>query len=120
MDKSRELTRKPIIAVDFDGTLCEDRYPNIGPPHFPLIELLKKYREGYTLILWTCRQGKQLHDAIWWSGEQGIQFDYVNENTEEVLNAFDGIDTRKIFADLYIDDKSNKPVSLDEIENVLD
>lgn len=112
--------RKQIIAVDFDGTLCESKFPGIGEPKWELIELLKKYRQDNILILWTCRAGKDLDDAIWWCGEHGLQFDYVNENTRENLEKYGGRDNRKIYADLYIDDKSAHPSSLGKIEDILD
>ena len=47
-----------IIAVDFDGTLCENRYPEIGKPNEKVINyLIKRQKEGDKLILWTCRCG---------------------------------------------------------------
>lgn len=96
-----------IIAVDFDGTLCEDMYPFIGSPNFQLIDKLKQMQKaGDKLILWTCRVGKLLDDAVRWCKEEhGLIFDAVNENLPE-LTAMYGGDTRKIFADKYMDDRS--------------
>ena len=95
-----------IIAVDFDGTLCENKWPEIGEPNKELIAYLKKRQEaGDKLVLWTCRVGEILDNAVAWSAEQGIIFDAVNENLPEVVSSF-GTDTRKIFANEYIDDRN--------------
>lgn len=111
---------KTIVAVDFDGTLCSNRFPDIGEPNQRLIDLLLTYRRDCTLILWTCRAGKALDDALWWCGERGLQFDYVNENTREVIDRFGGQDTRKLYADLYIDDRTLDRRDYGQIEDILD
>ncbi len=99
---------KRIIAVDFDGTLCEDCYPLIGKPNTPLFEYLFECRAmGDRIILWTCRTGQYLEEAIKWCEEEmGFIFDAVNENLPEVIEKFGG-DTRKVVADEYIDDKNS-------------
>ena len=95
-----------IIAVDFDGTLCKNAWPDIGEPNWELIELLKKRQaEGDKLILWTCRTGKQLVNASKWCSERGLIFDALNDNLPESIEMF-GNNSRKVFADMYIDDKS--------------
>lgn len=107
MGEKRKYT---IYAVDFDGTLCENVYPGIGAPNLALIEHLKKRRrQGNKIILWTCREGERLLKAVDWCWEHGLAFDAVNENLPEMIE-WHGNDCRKIFADVYIDDKSvNKP-----------
>lgn len=96
--------KNKIIAVDFDGTLCANRYPEIGFANCELIHYLKEQQElGAKLILWTCRSGQILDDALRWCYEMGLEFDAVNENLPEIIEAF-GSDTRKIFANEYIDD----------------
>lgn len=103
------MTNK-IIAVDFDGTLCKNNYPDIGEPNTKLINYLKTIKEdGNKLILWTCRKNEKLTDAVKWCKEKGLIFDAVNENLQESIKFFDG-DSRKIFADIYIDDKSHKDI----------
>lgn len=98
-----------IIAVDFDGTLCENKWPEIGKPNNELITYLKEQKAaGAKLILWTCRVSEILEEAVKWSAEQGLLFDAVNENLPEVLQWMGG-DTRKVFANEYIDDR-NVPV----------
>lgn len=95
-----------IYAIDFDGTLCENKWPEIGVPNTQLIEFLKAEQEkGNKLILWTCRVDEKLSDAIRWSAEQGLIFDAVNENLPESKAKFGG-DPRKIFAHVYIDDRA--------------
>ncbi len=98
---------KMIIAVDFDGTLFEDDYPNIGRPIWNTINFCKNaQKNGDILILWTCRCGEDLKEAVEACAYIGLKFDYVNENCKEHLALFGGQDTRKIYADMYIDDKS--------------
>ncbi len=94
-----------IIAVDFDGTLCRNCYPEIGEPNLKLIAILKNLHEkGCKLILWTCRCGELLEEAVQWCEQFRIPFDAVNENVEENLKKY-GTDPRKVFADVYIDDR---------------
>lgn len=103
-----------IIAVDFDGTLCESRWPNIGTPNKKLIKRLIDLRsQGHKIILWTMRTNKPmeiqgetrdlLYEAIDFCEQQGLVFDSVNEPDEVNAKAF-GNDSRKIYADIYIDD----------------
>lgn len=98
-----------IFAVDFDGTLCENNFPNIGAPIPQVIEFVKRQKaDGNIIILWTCRTGQRLSDALAWCKNQGLIFDYINENVKENVVMYGG-DTRKIFADVYIDDKTLLP-----------
>lgn len=101
------MANEKIYAVDFDGTLCRgSRYPTIGAPNYYLIEFLKERRnQGDIVILWTCREGKLLEDAVNWCKKYGLEFDYINENTEQSKKTF-GNDCRKIFANYYIDDRN--------------
>jgi hypothetical protein len=100
------LHRNKIIAVDFDGTLCENKWPEIGEPNWDLIQYLADERRdhGAKIILWTCREGRELVDALVWCMHKGMIFDAVNENLPEIIEEFSG-DCRKIFANEYIDDK---------------
>ena len=96
-----------IIAVDFDGTLCENQYPEIGKPNSVLIDDLKMRKDnGAKIILWTCRVGDRLEQAIDWCQEQGLIFDAVNQNLPEIVESFGG-DCRKVFAHEYIDDRNS-------------
>lgn len=100
-----------IYAVDFDGTLCESNFPEIGEPNKTLISrLIKRKNKGHKIILWTCRVGERLREAVDWCKQFGLEFDAVNENLPEIVAEWGG-ESRKIFADVYIDDKAvNKPV----------
>ena len=99
-----------VYAVDFDGTLCEECYPDIGKPNDKLIEwLIDQRANGAKLILWTCREGEPLEEAVRWCKALGLEFDAVNENLSELKELW-GNDTRKIGATLYIDDKSYNPL----------
>lgn len=62
-----------IIAVDFDGTLSMGPYPEIGNPKPYAVEMMNKLKDdGHYIILWTCRRGERLEDALNWLLEQGI------------------------------------------------
>ncbi len=98
--------KNKTIAVDFDGTLCTNKYPDIGLPNVTLIERLIKLKENNTIILWTCRNGNKLNSAVEWCKSHGLEFDYVNENSELTLAKYNYEDSRKITADIYIDDKA--------------
>ena len=94
------------IAVDFDGTLCENAWPDIGEENRELInKLIEERKNGNTVILYTCRKGNELEEAVEWCKDRGLIFDYINENTQEHIE-WAGGDTRKIYADIYIDDKA--------------
>ena len=93
------------IAVDFDGTIVEDAYPNIGKPQVFAFETLKKLQEqGHRLILWTYRSGKRLDEAVSFCEKKGLTFYAVNKSFPEEEN--DGKISRKILADLFIDDRN--------------
>lgn len=98
-----------IFAVDFDGTLCEACWPEIGKPNERLIDFLIGTRQlGNKVILWTNRDGEQLQAAVDWCKEKGLEFDAINDNTKESIEFFGG-NSRKIFANFYIDDKNVSP-----------
>ena len=101
-----------IIAVDFDGTLFENKYPDIGEPKWNVINYCKQSQaEGNKLVLWTCRTDADLAIAIEACQKVGLVFDSVNANIEERAEAYGG-DSRKVSADLYIDDKCVRPEEL--------
>ena len=94
-----------IIAIDFDGTIVEHKYPAIGhqrPFAFDTLKLLQK--KGHQLILWTHRSGQTLEEAVNYCKEHGVEFYAVNRNYPE--EKWDTQDSRKINADLYIDDRN--------------
>ena len=100
---------KKIVAVDFDGTLCKDAYPAIGDPLPYSIDYIKELaKDGAILILHTCRNGELLDAAVKWCNDRGIVFDYINENVPENVERYGG-DTRKIYADIYVDTNAVNP-----------
>ena len=97
-----------IIAVDFDGVICVSEFPNIGRPHINVIDaLIKRRKKGDKLILWTCRHDKLLDDAVAFCRNMGLEFDAVNENLDFMIEKYG--DSRKVYADYYLDDKSVTP-----------
>ncbi len=93
------------IAVDFDGTIVEDNYPGIGKPQLFAFDTLNKLQEkGHRLILWTYRHGRALDEAVAFCKENGITFYAVNKSFPEEI--FDDKYSRKINADLFIDDRN--------------
>lgn len=95
-----------VYSVDFDGCLCEEAWPEIGPPRRHVIDFFINLRAcGNKLILNTCREGKYLEDAKKWCAQYGLAFDAYNENLPERIEQYGG-DCRKISADFYYDDKN--------------
>lgn len=96
-----------IIAVDFDGVITPNgHWPSVGEPNMAVIEWLKELRKGGTkIILWTNRVGKALETAVGFCRGYGLEFDAVNENLPEIIDYF-GSDSRKVYANYYIDDKA--------------
>lgn len=93
------------IAVDFDGTIVENDYPRIGKPIIFAFDTLKKLQAaGFRLILWTYRSGKTLEEAVGFCKENGIEFYAVNCSYPE--EQFDTASSRKINADIFIDDRN--------------
>lgn len=96
----------PILAVDFDGTLVENKFPEIGEVNPIIWEAVQAYKAvGWKIILWSCRTEDMLQDAVQFCKEKGLTFDAVNSNLPEVQSYYGG-DTRKVFANMYIDDRS--------------
>lgn len=94
------------IAVDFDGTIVEHRYPQIGEEKLFAFETLKQLQKlNHQLILWTFRHGKELDEAVQYCKKKGITFYAVNRSYPE--EEFDpATSSRKIDADLFIDDRN--------------
>jgi len=99
------FTDQLIIAVDFDGTIVEDAYPKVGKPMLFAFETLIKLQEkGHRLILWTYRYGERLDEAVNFCEENGIHFYAVNKSFPE--EEHNESMSRKIHADLFIDDRN--------------
>ncbi|WP_274476119.1 BT0820 family HAD-type phosphatase [Mangrovimonas aestuarii] len=99
------FSNKLTIAVDFDGTIVEDNYPAIGKPKIFAFETLKRLQhEGHRLILWTYRCNSKLDEAVDYCKSNGIEFYAVNKSFPE--EQLDNDRSRKIHADLFIDDRN--------------
>ena len=94
------------IAVDFDGTIVEHRYPEIGREiPFAIDTLRMLVQEGHRLILWSVREGKYLDDAVTWCRERGLEFYAVNKDYPEEQYK-DTNFSRKLKVELFIDDRN--------------
>lgn len=94
------------IAIDFDGTIVEHRYPQIGPEiPFATDTLKMLMRDRHRLILWTVREGKLLEEAVEWCRQRGVEFYAVNQDYPEEEKRDKGF-SRKLKADLFIDDRN--------------
>ena len=93
------------IAVDFDGTIVENAYPRIGKERIFAFATMKKLIEnGHRLILWTYRHGDRLDEAVQFCKDNGVEFYAINKSFPE--ERFDDTQSRKILADLFIDDRN--------------
>ena len=97
---------KFIYAVDFDGTLVENKHPKIGRIKKNTVNYIKQLKkEQNYIILWTCRHGKYLKNALKWCNKHKIFFDAINNNLNITIKKYKH-NSRKIYADYYIDDKN--------------
>lgn len=96
-----------VIAVDFDGTIVEHRYPSIGREIPFAIDTLKKLAsERHKLILWTVREGRLLDEAVNFCRERGLEFYAVNRDYPEEEKNLNNHFSRKLKADIFIDDRN--------------
>lgn len=110
--------RAKIIAVDFDGTLIEEgKWPDIGATNEKVLNYCKQEQlNGTRIILWTNRTKEPLAKAVKWCEEHGLHLDAVNDNIQESVDFF-GFNTRKIYADEFIDDRMKAGFNLPYKEN---
>lgn len=93
------------VAVDFDGTIVENEYPQVGKPMVFAFETLKELQKrGFVLILWTVRTGKLLEEAVDFCRQNGVDFYAVNRNHPE--EEVDAETPRKLDVDVFIDDRN--------------
>ena len=96
-----------IIAVDFDGTIVEHKYPSIGKEIPFAIETLKKLQaERHKLILWSVREGRLLDEAVQFCRERGLEFYAINRDYPEEEKGQNNHYSRKLKADVFIDDRN--------------
>lgn len=95
-----------IYAIDFDGTIVEDKYPGIGEIEINALVFINRLKQcGHRFILHTCRHGQSLREALEFLRQFDIEPDYINENVPELIAKYG--DCRKIYADVYIDDHNS-------------
>ena len=95
------------IAVDFDGTIVEHRYPEIGEEIPFATETLKMLiKDRHRLILWSVREGELLEEAVEWCRQRGVEFYAVNRDYPEEEKEKNNHFSRKLKADLFIDDRN--------------
>ncbi|HET6556682.1 MAG TPA: hydrolase [Prolixibacteraceae bacterium] len=105
MEQKPLFKQSLVIAIDFDGTIVEHRYPFIGrirPFAFETMEALQI--KGHRLILWSNRTGQKLEEAVKFCSSHGIEFYAVNKNYPEEI--WEENESRKILAHIYIDDRN--------------
>lgn len=96
-----------IIAIDFDGTIVENRYPEIGHERPFAIDTLKMLQQDrHQLVLWTCREGQLLEDALQWCRERGVEFYAANRDYPEETTDNNPYFSRKLKVDLFLDDRN--------------
>jgi hypothetical protein len=95
------------IAVDFDGTIVEHEYPEIGEEiPFATDTLKMLIADRHKLILWSCREGQLLDDAINWCRERGVEFYAINRDYPEEKKEYNEHFSRKLKVDMFIDDRN--------------
>ena len=106
IDLDKTIPSIRVIAIDFDGCLCTNEYPNIGKPNWSIIEeAITEKLNGSKLILWTCRVDSDLEAAIRACKGWGLEFDAINDNIQEWKDFWQN-NTRKVGATEYWDDKA--------------
>ena len=100
------MDRPIIVAVDFDGILCQDKFPEIGKPNYDMVSFVRRMQDsGIETILWTSRVDDRLAEAITWCEDRGLHFTSINDNTPSNKGQY-GTNPRKVYADIYMDDRS--------------
>lgn len=95
-----------IFAVDFDGTIVEHRFPDIGEEKPAALHTLRQLQKaGHQIIIWTCRCGAELAKVVVWFRMNGFEPDAYNANVVDAA----GFAVPKVLADVYIDDRSFPP-----------
>lgn len=115
------MKNKIVLSVDFDGTICEHSFPEIGKIKLDAAFYIRKlYDEGFLIIINTCRSGKYEGMAQDFLDENNIPYHYINSNLPHFIEYY-GQDCRKISADIYIDDKClmGLPESWGQIYNLI-
>jgi len=116
-----QQTLSKIVSIDYDDTIVFSDYPNSGEIKQNAKEAINRlYDSGITILIWTCRSGEALKTAENYLRDIGVKFHHINENLPSIVNDWGG-DTRKMWADIYIDDKQlgGLPESWLDIEDMI-
>jgi hypothetical protein len=111
--KSRRNKNSLTIAVDFDGTVVTHEYPKIGRDIGAIPVLQDIVDSGHRLILLTMRSDRLLEEAVYWFSDNGIKLWAANDNPEQ----YDWTDSKKVYANMYIDDAALGVPLLNDIPN---
>lgn len=104
------MSKKKTVAIDFDGTIVENIFPEIGAIKKNVVDKMKEwYEQGHTIIIWTCRTDQYAEGARKFLDDNEIPYHYFNENPTSPLGDW----CRKIFADVYLDDRALNVDDLD-------
>lgn len=99
-----------IFAIDFDGTIVEDKFPEIGRLKFSSIYVMKRLQAAdHKVILWTCRTNTAYRDylveACVFLNHNAFKPDAINHN----IDRMEPFGQPKVIADFYLDDKGFPP-----------
>ena len=104
------MKKKKTVAIDFDGTIVENIFPEIGAIKQNVVDKMREwYEQGHTIIIWTCRTDQYAEEARKFLDDNEIPYHYFNENPTNPLGDW----CRKIFADVYLDDRALNVDDLD-------
>ena len=101
---------KKVIAIDFDGTIVDDKFPDFGDVKEGAKEVINELLEvGHEVIIWSCQDAEEIEHVLY---RLGINYTAINENTESMMQRW-GNNPRKIGADNFIDDKGLDTTNID-------
>ena len=108
-----------VLAVDFDGTIVENKWPDIGSLNQQAKSIINKFViGGGKVIVWSCREGLSQYEAENFLKLNGVYYHAFNENVPERIESY-GNDCRKVGADLYVDDLSPDGPNWERVEEIL-
>lgn len=115
LDQGHWHSEPYVLAIDFDGTITTgshvEEHMVLNPQTAEFLAVAKE--QGWAIVLWTCREGDLLEEAVEWCTAHGIEFDAVNENVP-IVATVPGLALRKIYYDILIDDRCLNMGIMDE------
>lgn len=97
------------IAIDWDGTIVNDgAYPEAGKFKNNAVDTIRRIiKHGGEVVIWTCRNGYEQEEKIKKKLSTAGIYDFkINQPFDHFTNIYGGDNSRKIFADVYIDDRA--------------